>query len=86
MKTTPVPARAKSLNDMLKKARRKTLILEAADGAKFVLAPVAGWEGFELDESEDITKNKRLMKHLASRKSDRPNVSLQSVKAELGLK
>lgn len=85
MKTTPVPARAKTVNDLLKKARRKTLILEAADGAKFVLAPVAGWEGFELDESEDITRNKRLMKHLASRKSGRPKVSLEAVKAELGL-
>ena len=86
MKTTPVPARAKTVNDLLKKARRKTIILEAADGAKFVLAPVAGWEGFELDESGDITKNKPLMKHLAARKSDRPKVSLATIKAELGLK
>jgi len=40
MTTTPIPACPESLNDLLKKARRKTLILEVADRAKFVLAPV----------------------------------------------
>ncbi len=69
-----------------KKSRCKTLTLEAADSEKFVLAPVAGWEGFELDESADITKNKRLITRLEARKSDRPKMSLAAVKAELGLK
>ena len=85
MKTTSVSARAKSVNDLLKKARRQTLILEAADGARFVLAPLGDWEGFELDDSGDITKNKKLIQRLTSRRSNAPKISLSELKAEMGL-
>lgn len=85
MKTTAVSARAKSVNDLLKKARRKTLILEAADGSRYVLAPLGDWEGFEVGESGDISKNKRLLRTLAARRSDAPTVGLAELKAELGL-
>lgn len=85
MKTTAVSARAKSVNDLLKKARRKTLILEAADGSRYVLAPLGDWEGFDLGESDDITKNRRLLQSLETRRTAKPSVGLAELKAELGL-
>ena len=85
MKTTAVSARARSVNDLLKKACRKTLILEAADGSRFVLAPLGDWEGFDLGESDDITKSRRLMQSLAIRRTAKPSVGLAELKAELGL-
>jgi len=83
MRTIPVPARARILNELLKKARHKSLILEATDGRRFVLASLEDWEGFEV--GEDITQNPRLMKHLGERKSGGKTISLDEVKAELGL-
>ena len=85
MKTTAVSSRAKSVNDLLRKARRKTLVLEAADGSRFVLAPLGDWEGFDVGESDDISKNKRLIQKLASRRSNAPKIGLAAMKAELGL-
>ena len=85
MKTTAVSSRAKSVNDLLKKARRKTLILEAADGSRYVLAPLDAWEGVEVGQSGDITTNKRLMRALAARRSAAPTIGLAELKADLGL-
>lgn len=85
MKTINVPARSKILNELLRKARRQEIILESADGERFVLASLEGWEGFELDAEEDITKNKRLLKHLANRHSGGKRIPLAQVKARLGL-
>ena len=83
MRTIPVPARARTLNELLKKARRKSLILESADGHRFVLASLEEWEGFEV--GEDITQNEQLMKHLSERRSGGKTVPMDEVKAELGL-
>lgn len=83
MRTIPVPARARTLNELLKKARHKSLILESNDGHRFVLASLEDWEGFEV--GEDITQNKRLMKHLNERRSGGNAIPLDEVKAELGL-
>jgi hypothetical protein len=82
MKTTRVSTRAKTLNDLLKKARRRALILETSDGQRFVLASI---EGYELNDDADITKNKKLMKHLTERRGAGAPLSLADVKAELGL-
>ncbi len=49
------------------------------------LASIQGWESFEIDEDNDITKNKKLMKHLASRRSGSKAISLSEVKNRLGL-
>jgi PHD/YefM family antitoxin component YafN of YafNO toxin-antitoxin module len=83
MKIIPVSARAKTLNDLLKKARRKSLILESSDGHRFVLASLEDWEGFEV--GEDITQNKKLMDLLSERRTGGKTIPLDEVKAELGL-
>ncbi|MBM4049671.1 MAG: hypothetical protein FJ279_31635 [Planctomycetes bacterium] len=85
MKTISVPPRAKRLNDLLRKARRKQVLLQAADGQRFVLASVEGWEGFEVGEDDDITTNKKLMQHLARRRRGGKRIALAEVRARLGL-
>jgi len=85
MKAITIPTRAKTLNELLKKARRKEIVLESADGQRFVLASIQSWEGFEVDEDDDITKNRKLMSHLASRKRGGKRIPLAEVKAQLGL-
>jgi len=85
MRIITVPARAKRLNDILKEARHEEVILECADGQRFVLASIEGWEGFEVDEDDDITKNKNLMKHLTERRTHGRRIPLAEVKAQLGL-
>ncbi len=83
MKIIPVSARAKTLNDLLKKACRKSLILESSDGHRFVLASLEDWEGFEV--GEDITQNKKLMDLLSDRRRSGRTIPLDKVEAELGL-
>lgn len=73
------------LNDLLKKARRKQVVLQSAHGERFVLASIQGWEGFEVGQDDDITKNRRLMSHLARRRSGGKRIPLAQVKAQLGL-
>ena len=83
MKTIAVPARTKSLNDLLKKARNKSIVLESHDGRRFVLAPIEGWEAFEV--CDDITRNKALMKHLSERRSNGATIPIEEAKAKLGI-
>lgn len=85
MRPITVPAQSKTLNDLLRKARRKTVILEATDGRRFVLAPLEGWEAFEIGEDDDITRNRKLMQHLATRRTGGKRIPLSEVKARLGL-
>ncbi len=85
MKTTRVSSRAKTLNDLLAKARRRAVILETAQGERFVLASIEGWEAYALDSDEDITKNKQLMKQLEGRRSGGKPIALAELKRELGL-
>ena len=80
-----VPPRAKTLNDLLRKARHKEIVLESADGERFVLASIQSWEGFEIGEDDDITRNAKLMSRLASRRSGGKRIPLAEVKAQLGL-
>lgn len=85
MKATRVSPRAKTLNDLLNRARRRAVILETARGERFVLASIEGWEGYALGKDEDITKNKQLLKQLEARRSGRKPIPLAQIKAELGL-
>lgn len=86
MKTRTISRRSKTLNELLDAARRGDLILQTEDGQRFVLAPVRkGWHGYELDESDDVTTNPALMKHLLQRRRRGKRISLDQVKAELGL-
>jgi hypothetical protein len=85
MKTMRVPPRAKTLNDLLTKARRQAVILETAQGERFVLASIEGWQGYPLAKDGDLTKNKKLMKHLQTRRSGGKPIGLTQLKAELGI-
>ena len=94
MKTIAVSARAKTLNELLKKASRGTLILESADGKRFALTSVDNWEAFDVGSSNDFAqevertgKNKKLMKALAQRreKPNGANTRLGEVRKQLGL-
>lgn len=94
MKTIPVSTRAKALNELLKKARRGTVILESADGQRFALTSVNNWEGFEVGTSKDFAqevertgKNKKLMKSLASRRKSAKTagVPIAEARKQLGL-
>ncbi|MBI3741175.1 MAG: hypothetical protein HY257_05400 [Chloroflexi bacterium] len=84
MKAIQIPARSKILNNLLKKARRKEIILESAEGQHFVLASLEQWEGFEIQD-DDITMNKALMEHLAKRRSGSKRIPIAKVRSELGL-
>ena len=84
MKAIAVPAQAKALIGLLKKARRRSLILESPDGQRFVLSSVDAWEGFEV--GEEATQNRALMKQLSGRRTRGKTIPLAEVKAELGLK
>jgi hypothetical protein len=95
MKAISVSARAKSLNELLKKARRGTIILESADGQRFALTSVNDWEGFNVGSSSDFARevertgqNKKLMKSLASRRkrADSQGTPIADVKKRLGLR
>ncbi len=92
MKTVTVPARSKTLNELLKRARRTGLILQSADGQRFVLASIEGWEGFDVGAGEDFARevrrtvrNKKLMKFLAERRRHGKRIPLAKVKQQLGL-
>ena len=90
----PVPVRAKALNALLKKARRRSVILETSDGRRYVLTAIGNWEGFYVGTGEDFgeevkrtVQNKRLMKFLAERRKTAKGKtkSLEEVEEELGL-
>ena len=94
MKTIAVSAHAKTLNELFKKARRETVVLESADGQRFALTAVNNWEGFEFgksidfaDEVERTGSNKKLMKFLAARRKGvrGKGIPLAKVKKQLGI-
>ncbi len=62
-----------------------SISLESADGQRFVLLSIEDWEGFEVGEDEDLTKNKSLMEYLADRRSHGRRIPLAEVKAQLGV-
>jgi hypothetical protein len=94
MKTITVSASAKTLTALLKKARRRSLILESPDGERYVLAPIRDWEGFSVGRSQDFAievrrtaRNKKLAQLMAERREQdkgKPRVSLKDFKKELG--
>jgi len=98
MKAISVSPRAKTLNDLLKKARRGTIILESADGQQFALMSVDDWEGFDVGSDRDFAREvvrtrqyKKLMKSLAARRDSGKagkiprGIPIANVKKQLGL-
>ncbi len=93
MRTVTVSPRAKTLNDLLKRAKRSSLILQAADGQRFVLTSLEEWTAFDVGNGGDFdhevkatAENKKLMKHLASRRSGSKRIPLAAAKEQLGIK
>jgi hypothetical protein len=94
MKTFSVSPRAKTLNELLKRARRGTVILQSADGQRFALTSVNDWEGFDVGSGGDFAhevertgQNKKLMKSLATRRESARTrgIPIAQVKKQLGL-
>ena len=94
MKTIRVSGRSRTLNALLKKALRGTVILESSDGQRFALTAVTEWVGFNVgnsrsfaEEVERTVKNKKLMKFLAARHKHgkAPGIPLAEVKKQLGI-
>lgn len=95
MRVHPVSTKSKTLSDLLKKARRKDLFLQSADGEQFVLARVTDLQAFYIGSSDDAEreiemtrKNKRLGKFLDERGAagkTGKNKPLVEVRRRLGL-
>ncbi|PIZ25540.1 MAG: hypothetical protein COY47_05380 [Chloroflexi bacterium CG_4_10_14_0_8_um_filter_57_5] len=95
MKTVFVPTKAKALNSLLDKARHRNIVIESADGERFVLASIKQWQGFDVGDSDDFTEeakstaqNKKLAKAMADRRmkdKGEPRLTAAQVRKEIGL-
>jgi hypothetical protein len=93
--TIAVSAKSKTLNELLKKAKRRDLILQSPDGEKFLLSRIKGARSFYVGSSNDFAqevettrKNKRLMKFLDERRAvakTKKGTPLEKVRRELGV-
>ena len=94
-KPITVSPQSKTLNDLLKKARRRDVLLESADGEHFVLARVTDLQAFTVGDSDDfgaevaVTRNnKRLMKFLDERTVEskgQKRIPMAEVRRRVGL-
>ena len=94
MNTVSVSPRAKTLNALLKTARLHDLILESAEGERFMLTSLDRWQGFEIGDSDDFTEeikrtvqNRELTQLLDDRRreSKEQRYSIEEIKQELGI-
>ena len=81
MKTITVPKRAKTVNALLRQARRENLIVRSPDGCEFVLTEIDDFNR----EIELTRQNKKLMKFLDLRAKQNNTVPLEEVKVQLAL-
>ena len=81
MKTIKVSRQARTLNALLKRARRENVILRSPEGDEFILAEIDDFNR----EVELTRQNKRLMKLLESRAKQKITLSLEETKERLGL-
>ncbi len=59
MKVVTVSAEQKFLFDLLMKAQEEGLILQTTDGQQFVLLSLEDWQGFDVGDSDDLSKKSR---------------------------
>jgi len=95
MRTTTISAESRVLNDLLKEAHHKDLILRSTDGEQFVLARVTDMQAFHVGRSDDLEqeivmarKNETLMEFLDERGAARETgkgTLLAEVRRRLGL-
>ncbi len=81
MKTITISRRARSVNALLKRARRENIILRSPEGEEFILAEVDDFNR----EIELTRQNRALMKFLEARARQAETVSLEEAKTLLGL-
>ena len=94
MKALMTSAESDTLDDLLKKARRRDVFLQAADGEQFVLARVTDMQAFDIGSSDDFEweievtrKNEKLMEFLNERGATRrtgQGIPLAEVRRRLG--
>ncbi len=82
MKTIPVSKRSRGINILLKRARRENVILRSAEGDAFLLAELDNFDR----EIEFTRGNKALMRLLDARARQSKTLSLERVKAQLGIR
>ena len=82
MKTIHVSPRSKTLNALIRQAKRDNLILRTADGLEFILAEVDDFDR----EIELTRKNKKLIEFLDKRAKQTKTVSAAEARVRLGLK
>jgi hypothetical protein len=95
MNTVTVPARSKSLNDLLDKARRANVLLRSESGEQFILAKVSSARSFYVGDSDDFDEeieatraNKKLMRFLDQRGEQAKKgklIPMAEVEKKLGL-
>jgi hypothetical protein len=81
MKTVKLSTRAKSINVLLKKAKKGGLILRSPEGHEFILAEIDDFNR----EIELTRQNKSLMKLLDERGKQNKTFKATDVKRELGI-
>ena len=81
MKTVNISTKAKTINSLLKRARRGALILRSPEGQEFVLAEIDDFNR----EIELTRENKSLMKFLDARGKQTETVKASEMKKQLGL-
>jgi len=92
MTVITVPVQEHILNELLKQAQQNDLILEAANGDRFMLVSIAEWAGFDVGEDEDFEReveltrqNQELTQSLKKRRSPGKRVTLAEARKHLGL-
>jgi hypothetical protein len=81
MKTVNISAREKTINTLLKEAKKEGLILRSPDGHEFILAEIDDFNR----EIELTRQNQELMKLLDERGQQTKTIKAAEVKRQLGL-
>jgi hypothetical protein len=82
MRTIAVPLRARTLNALLKRARKQNIILRASDGHEFVLAEIDDFNR----EIELTRQSAKLMKLLDRRGRGEATISLAEARQHVGVR
>lgn len=82
MKTIEVSSRSRTLNALLKRARKQNIILRALDGHEFVLAEIDDFNR----EIQLTRQHSKLMKLLDRRGREKATISLGAARQQLGVR
>ena len=82
MRTIAVSSRARTLNALLRRARKENIILRALDGHEFVLAEIDDFNR----EIELTRQNHKLMKLLDQRGREKATISLADARQKMDVR